>query len=317
MTTTAVIWNSNLNVIVAGADADEQFQNIILELHTWFKAAGWTVLGSSDSVTADTSDNISVIGDIVSDTAGNAHTWIAYRSPSGFLGVGENIEVVIDCVNVSSPTISIDIFASSGALSVFTNELLRPTGPDEWGRVAVNMNPLSSFVGKKMHMGRSADGEFWFGSSLDSGVAIMEEAMWFTKTVGGDSSEFQYAFYALIGTGAAFNQGNLAASSRWHTHNPGDGAPVVAVNWRSPAQDWSNWTNGLANLSNEAGVASMDLSVNNGTQGRYVGRVRDIKVLPAQLTPGEVEDGDTDTVRRVAVDGLWFLVEASQLPILL
>lgn len=317
MVTTAVTWNSNLNVVVAGTDVDSQFQNIILELHTWFKAAGWTVLGSSNGVIANTSDNISVAADIVTAIAGVAHTWIAYRSPTAFAGA-EQIEVVVDCKVASSPDIAIDMSASSGSLTGFTSILNRPTGPNEWIRDGIVINPTSTFVTKKMHMARSSDGEFWFGTS-DDGTLIMERVFWFTNLTGGDQSAYPYAFFAISqGVSAgSFRHSDLNVSGNWKTHNPGDGAAVNAIEWSSHAQEWSLWVDGRANISNAAGIAPMELSVNNGTQGRFVGSVQDIKAASSSIPSGEVEDGDPDAVRRVAVDDAWLIVKSSQLPILL
>ena len=74
-----------------------QVKEILLTFKNALKTAGWTVMQSSNSSTADTSDNWSATSDIVNGTS--AHSWIVLRSPANYPSSGNYIYFGIDYYN--------------------------------------------------------------------------------------------------------------------------------------------------------------------------------------------------------------------------
>ena len=77
-----------------------QGKEILLTFKNALKTAGWTVMQSSNSSTADTNDNWSSVSDVVNGTS--AHSWIVLRSPANYPSSGNYIYFGID-YNSSDP----------------------------------------------------------------------------------------------------------------------------------------------------------------------------------------------------------------------
>lgn len=301
---------SVFNIAVAGASAAEQFQNIGLALHIELKAAGFVVQASSDSVTADATDRISVIADIVSNSAGNAHTWIHYLAPT----VMGSWELVLDFVDTASPPRKISWFGapsynSDGAITT------RPTVAvgSEWSQVNTDFMPSGAFQAMSIHRTRASDGEVVFGVSIN-GTNVCETGLWIAAPKGGDDPGdiYPYAFFLANSGSGAFTQ--VYTASQWHTHGV-DNSSSPSVEAESIASVMNLWVDGESQASGNPFVCPLDFIVGPAANGRYVGRSEDHRMAPALISQAELEDGDTDTFRRVVWDNVWFVVQASALPI--
>lgn len=64
----------------------------------------WTVDRSSNGTTAGAGDNWASQTDVKWHTDGSAHSWIVFKSPSGFVGGGNFVYLEIDCIGSGSDT---------------------------------------------------------------------------------------------------------------------------------------------------------------------------------------------------------------------
>jgi hypothetical protein len=94
---------SEYDVIPPQATATQQFQAVMLRVKNFLTGSipavasgAWIVRGSSDSVTANSSDNWAAEADIVNDVPGSPHSWIVLESPAGMLPGGNFIQFTID-----------------------------------------------------------------------------------------------------------------------------------------------------------------------------------------------------------------------------
>jgi hypothetical protein len=89
---------TNQSIASAGTTTDAKF--LIRTMKDKFKGAAlgaWTVVSSSNAVTANTSDHWNANADIVGAAAGVAHSWIVIKQT----GIAANFQVLIDITNVS------------------------------------------------------------------------------------------------------------------------------------------------------------------------------------------------------------------------
>jgi hypothetical protein len=96
-------------------------------------ASGWTVLASSDSVAADTTDRWLAISDIVWETSGVAHSWILFEFRD-YVTAGVDLQLLIDCsqINGTQRNAAIGVFISRAGFNVGAPSILnRPTAVDE------------------------------------------------------------------------------------------------------------------------------------------------------------------------------------------
>lgn len=304
-----------LNVALAGADLTENWQNAVLLLHQHLKDAGFTVQASSNSVTADGNDNIATIADLVSDSPGSAHSWIHYRAPTA-AGVWD---LILDCNDGAATPQEVDWFGATSYNSDGTTTN-RPTAvANEWSRANIDLIPtVVPATPMKVHRGRCNDGEFWFGISIN-GSQDCESGIWMPIFVNGDlgvSDPYPYAWYNQVSASGAFSMGFVTNATNWRTHH-NDNSDVSSVVVETLAASLSSLTNGLLNSNGKAPGLPIDFATNSATQARVLGRSQDIKAAPANIQQGLVEDGDTDSIRRVSIDDLWFVVQSAQLPITL
>lgn len=128
-----------------------------------------TVLASSDSVTADASDNWGAATDIVHANAGSAHSWMNGRY-TDFFGVGDHLDYVIDCIpaDASDDAMIYMAFSRDGwnADGTTTN---RPT-PVTPGDLLVVRDGITS-------SGTIVTSDCWAGSDSINGQAVLHYAI--------------------------------------------------------------------------------------------------------------------------------------------
>ncbi len=308
---------SSLNTTLAGANLTENWQNAVLALHVFLKAAGYTVVQSSDSVTADTNDNVASIADIVSDSASNIHTWILYQAPAA---VGP-LFLILDCNDPDATPREIDWFGSpTTGYNVDGTTADRPTpvvAANEWSRINIDLIPTAvPATPMRIHNTRYSDGELWWGISIN-GTNDFETGLWIPTFVNGEASAYQYAFYYVFAAAGAFSlSGGLGSATNWRSHHS-DNTDHANADIVTLAELMSNWANGQSNASGAVPVNAIDFAHNSATQGRFMGRSQDVRAAPANTLAGGVEDGDGDAIRRLVVDDAWLVVQSSEIPILL
>lgn len=93
----------------------------------------WVVAASSDSVTANASDNWADASDCVWDTAPSAHSWIVFRH-ANYFGTSDALEVLLDLSEASSATRNgtMGVYISRDGFDLTSPVVTaRPTATDE------------------------------------------------------------------------------------------------------------------------------------------------------------------------------------------
>ncbi len=306
---------SAFNAALAGADLAENYQNAFIFVHTQLKLAGFTVEFSSDGVTADATDNVAVIADVVSAAPGNPHTWVQYDPPA----ISGDWKLILDSNDAAAPARELEYFATSSSgynADGTTSDRPTPiTAAHEWSRINIDLIPTAVLQPMSLHVTRASDGEIVLGISIN-GTGFCETGIWFALPKDGDdpTNAYDYAWYAESDAAGAFVNTAIATAASWRTHHP-DNNDVTSMDVETPALAMSSWASGQSNASGDVPVCPIDMITNSATLGRVVGRSEDHRMAPANVTQSIVEDGDTDVQRRVIWDDLWVVVQSSALPI--
>lgn len=153
-------WEHSVNTAAATSTADEDdcdatilaMVNALIDGGTF--TVPWTVVASSDSVTADASNNWLDIGDIVHAAAPTAHSWIVLEAPTG------DLQICFDTGFTNSLPERWGVYVSFTAGFTGGTTTARPTATDEFELSAASTNifPTSTF-NSKVHCTISDDGE--------------------------------------------------------------------------------------------------------------------------------------------------------------
>lgn len=302
---------SVLNVTLAGANLTENFQNLILLIHTWIKAMGGIVQASSNGVVADLNDNVAVIADVVSASGVAAHTWIVYLMPSGWY-------LTLECNDGDATPREADHFGADTAGYDLTG--LVTTAPptainpgNEWNRVNVDHIP-TAVPATPMTVHRSVDsaGKGWFCCSID-GTTDGEFGIKHEIFPLPDNPTLPYAWYVDFNATGAFSVTRVTTSSNWRSHHiNGVDLPSLAIT--SPATMMSTWTAGEADSTSEPVKTPMMVNSNTAGSNRAYGSAEDFRLGAINTPSNTVEDADPDLQRFVTIDNSWLMVESSQLP---
>lgn len=93
----------------------------------------WTVVASSDGVTANASDNWADETDCIWDTSGDAHSWVVLRH-ANYFGTGDELEICLDLSEAASTTRggTMGVYLSRTGFDVSSPvTTARPTAADE------------------------------------------------------------------------------------------------------------------------------------------------------------------------------------------
>lgn len=195
-------WN-NLHVsVVGGGDEDERNRELMFKIKdaliTGVDQGEWTVVSSSDHITADANDNWTVDTDLVWAAAGSAHSWIVLQQ-AGMGGGSFQFCIDLAYVDTSTEKAFFLVSYSDGFAGGTTED--RPTANDEqniasnnyWGPsndvVTKGANILKTESGKCTRIIISDDGS-------DSGFWFVEEpkdakSWWTTPYLGWVSAGLQ------------------------------------------------------------------------------------------------------------------------------
>ena len=314
MAQTARTHVSDLNTALPGADLTENHQNAFLLLHQLIKDVGGVVVASSDSVTADLTDNISVIGDVVSDTGTNPHSWVVYDMTAiggYFLG--------LECHDGTAVPADLDYFGAdvSGydvSTPVVTALPTPVTAANEWSRTSTPLIPTTTpATPMTYHSNRTETGSWWFGVSID-GTGECETLIIQEVFQLPDHASYPYAFYMDSGLGAAAGSAvaSLTVTSNWRGHYI-NGPDLTALIVTSAATAMSNLTSGLLHSTTQPVIVPWVFHSNITAATRSYGAPDDLRLAAAATPSNVVEDTDTDTYRRVTMQNLWLMVDAAEL----
>ncbi len=308
---------STFNNAMAGASLSINWQNAVLFVHQQLKLAGFTVDFSSNGVTADATDNISTVADIVSAAATNPHTWVQYDPPA----IMGDWKLILDCNDPDATPREVDWFATSSSGYNADGDINdRPTpvtSTHEWNRINVDLVPSAIFQPMSMHATRASDGEILIGLSVDGSLAV-GTAIWIVAPKNGDdpTNAYDYGFYFSFFATGALQITQLQSNLNWRGHAP-DNNDRNTLDLETPAIAMGTFTLGVSNASGDIPVCPIDWIHSSGTISGISGRSEDHRMAPATVPQSIVEDGDTDAQRRLMWDNLWVVVQSSALPMTL
>lgn len=181
-----------------------------------FGTSPWTVVSSSNSVTASAADNWSTISNIVWANNGSAHSWIVLKQT----GIGSNAQLLISCVpgSVSGANLKIQ-FSPTVGFSGGTNTT-DPTASDSIVS-SINGNSWTSVTtdaALRWSVMQSTDGQctvvfIFSGGTLQTFWYVSKFANATTGTPGGTNNGFLYTFAGVAPTLAGVTYQNSIAAS--------------------------------------------------------------------------------------------------------
>jgi hypothetical protein len=219
-------WTSSQNQTPSDQTTQEkQGASILLALKNAFVSAGWTVTQSSDSVTANSSDNWSTITDVVHASSG-AHSWIVLRSPLGYPSTGNYYYFAIDWL--SSQPYQCDFYtATSDWTGGTTSSIGTGTNTVFWSNM-VFLN--SSLTDMKFHQTYSDEGDLVFIISQNSngnpGFGL------FINKLSNTSASDDYPVVTYIfGNQNAFSQSSFRTSYGWNRRSNLSSTNYTKMHW--------------------------------------------------------------------------------------
>jgi len=156
-------WLTSYNNTVSGqADADDRNRQLALDIKAaliGFASNAWTVVSSSDGVTADASDNWSVLADITEANDGSAHSWIVLQQAA----INTNFQLCLDFSSSIGPERLTVVWSPNAAFAGGTTTN-RPTATGEvviqsdaaWAGNLTGSDPPNQHI---FHIQQSDDGE--------------------------------------------------------------------------------------------------------------------------------------------------------------
>jgi len=318
MVTNSLTWVYDHNYAVAGADLLGQYQNSLFRKKQFLTGAvgssssgPWTVPSSSNGTTASAADNWATSADVNPNSAGNAHSWIQYQSPSGMMLGGNSLYWLIDCVDASPGTPDAANFYVATQPFTGGSTTARPTSTTE---VVLPVSTFSTggFVPRTAHGWRTTRGD-WVYVILNNGGQVPTAAFICAKCDNGESSLLWPAFcYFNLSTsnpgGALGATDSFLFSSNWRTFSVTGSPAGVSGNATtvSITRSCSSWTAGVSNANTVIADAPIDGLINSGATGGYVGRFVDIRSCPQNTVSGTSQaPQDPDPIVRKSVGGLW------------
>lgn len=325
MVATIRTWNWDVNYAVGGGSFDAQASDAWFRFHAALRgttgvdvngspasAGAWTVVQSSDgTATAGAGDNISSAADIVFASAGSAHSWAVYESPSGFVPGSNRVYLIVDWAD-TTPFNSASVLLAPSLPTLAGSPLLnRPTHAQSVLLANSTWFTSTTFQPRTFHAWRNGVGEFLAVFSQD-GTGIPEAALWLARPDSGETG--------VVWPFAAFGANNTSTASRGSLGFASVGAPtqwdsfwqdstplVAAVNLMSSVHNGStaSWNNGRSNVSIAIPDFPLDMIWNSATEAAYTGRIVDIRATAENVPENETQDGDTDPVRRLTVGEIW------------
>lgn len=325
MATLTKNWSADVNNVVAGGDEQQQYREAFFAWKEAHKSAGWTVLGSSDGTSVDTTgaDLISTPADVTIGTEGSeAHSWIILQAPSAFYDRNPSNDPAVICWACDE----------SSALSAPDDALLRvydaPAGvdlasgsvtssPDANGGTSFQVDETVALRDNTAGTGFvfstvwSDEGDVFF-IGKEQGVSDLTNA--FVTRVDDASNSGGDPSY-LIGFFTGTDYGNVENGTRW-TSFAQDGSNATTNELRvisvgSPL----NWVNGQDDNGRTLRTPAF-LFESGSFRSRYYGEWRDVFTCPTNTPFGTVEDGDTDPFRFLAFAKLWIPWPSSGFPLL-
>lgn len=302
-------------------DQQVQYQEAVFNLKNTFINAGWTVSRSSDGATSGASDLWVDAGDIqFSNSGAAARSWITLAPPSGWLGAGETLELLIDCNNPNPDTTPqlVSIQAADQVYTGGTDQTPPTTAGLETTVITVgdNIIPWTSVETGRWTSWYSSRGDVMFGVKIQGTLQWRHFFMIHSNTNadgGGQGGNRWYMFARDSATAEILTSGNLNSTSSWRGWDAG-AAALDNPEAHSTCWQVTTWTNGL-NFNGETITSPIDVLQDVAVRGRAMGSLVDVYATPTTLTAGTLDDSETlQTQRRICFGDIMLFVTTASLP---
>lgn len=299
-----------------------QFQESFFSLKTLLLAAGWGVRSSSNGTTADTSDNLVSVADIVTGLAGFG-AWIVFRSPVGWIPGAEQIDLTFYVDDNAAPFQKAPFrFCPSGYNTDGTTSSLPTPIASETAVVATpnfNIIPWTVKTTGRWNGWYTSRGDIMFGVK-QLGRRFFQNFMFLSGNVDGD------------GEGKGLQRWVYGASSSSAFSDVLTNPYTSSINWRgsrtdkvvtgpiiltTDGQTVGAWSDGY-DYKGETKILEAHHFITVASHGRHLGEFMGGDVgVAISLTPfGTLHDlEDAQTFRRVCISGFWVYFPAADLPI--
>lgn len=285
-----------------------QYKNTILDLKEFVvgnlggATGAWSVVGSSNGVTADASDNWLTTADIINDTSGNAHSWIIFQDPDN------KIQMVFSCEFSDTEKMAVEFATVIDPFSLGTTTAspsLPGTGYafSSFNQTLENTPTLSDH---RLHMWRSDVGDLILGTSKD-GTGTIESVIWYLKSIGftpGDAYPYGVAQYRAAAPDGGFSEQLQSAMKGWWDDGS-DLNNMFQLNRLKAANTGSDIFSAMDTLgddlmSNEYPREAVQVSANDIGKTAYRGHLADIS-WAHENAPALTKDNTTDSIREIVI----------------
>ena len=330
-------WNTNANNVFLQTFTDpiKVYQESFLNLHQAMKQAGYAVSASSNGTTAANADVINSINDIEYSFSGN-RTWAVYDMPSGYDFSGSTPpQIIIEASETPSDTTPLSIrvrMCGTGYDSSFSvNSLPSANDSDTFFNLnLVIQNDIDAFL--QASWTYSDEGDLIFlikqvGSRLvllyfvirqdsmaNSGAGNGRLTVIMASSSNGISTNATSVFFNNVQI--FLNPDGTSASSQLDISICGARSATNGFN----SDNNNTWDKGLESSTRRLltfPIFFIGDGSSSSQENRYLGEWVDVKAVSNNAPFQTLEDGDTDAVRYVHVNGGLFVPwESSQLPII-
>lgn len=310
-------WVDSINqTFSSNVDQAIQYREAFYALKSLFLAAGWTVVLSSNSVVANSSDNLASAANCVFGTNGSQPlAYVVLRAPAGYgnpFGVDLRVQLVANNSNADTTPQTIDIYAAWGTYSLAGTPLQNraTTAAPEQSRTAVSLIPWATATTGYFSTWRTTNGDVLI-CLKDSATSNFSTAIWINAEASaiGHCTAFLYA----SSNSTACLAGNLAAVANFRMWQEDGANGTNSLGMSANLWGMASWTNGLEGASGVLIGGEIDILANAGAgNGRFLGRLSDVRAVATAAAFNARDSLDTDTqILRCAGDILLPVTAAS------
>jgi hypothetical protein len=330
MATLIKTWTHDVNnVIGAGLTQVQQYQELFFALHSAFVAAGYTVVASSDGVSASAGDNIGSSGDVVVGSSAAARTWALYEfgalqhkgqilieaedtattTPQDIRYTFSSLDFDISSISASAAPVEPSLATYFQTDSVILRDWTTPVD-GVWHSIVSDRGDVIFFA--KRQSQAFNEFEFWLrvDDPVEAGVGTGEDHLCVFRI--HNPSNF---------AGSGLGAGSSISSDCGAYMNLSDEIAIrIAVGgpggWASSSgPNNTAWANGLDFAGR---LLVFDLEFYSSTSPfRWMGKWVDIKAVSNNTPGGTVEDGDGEPLRyAVVAAGVMIPWPSGEFPIL-
>ena len=333
MVATIKNWVSSGNIGITTSSVAAQYRELVWWSKELLLSASWTISMSAGNngglgFIAGLGDNIRQPSDVVFGTDGTENlSYYVAVPPAGWISSGPDtqIKALIVCDVTSSSTLPREIdfyFATTNFTFHATSGSNRPRAQSPAAQVLTgvnfSINPNAATPNAmRLNLWRTVDGDALFTTVLTGGTAQTDSAFWFVTPTGSGNGEGTYrcGFYRAAASNC-FSIANLANASNWLAFAD-DNTSLGALGAFSLSTNMSNWTSGMS-VASAIPDTPLEL-INNASaigNGKYLGRIADVRGAAAGAVWGTLVDGDTDLYRLTIVDDVWMPTLSASLPLI-